>query len=219
MRDRLSIHHGLVLLDCRRVIVPAGAHQTVLESLHAGHQGSSRTFDHAASFLHWPHMQRDIEDMCVSCQACAPHAPAGWGEPLLGDVASSALEVVGTSLFEYDGRVYMVAVDAFTSYPHVRRFTKMPTSRQMIEMLLEFFAEFGLPTVIRPDRGRQYESAEFRDFCHKNRTAPPLIGALPAVGTAWRSRRSRGSKTSCVASPRKALALMPTCTFASSAGS
>ena len=101
---------------------------------------------------------------------------------------------MGTSLFEYDGRVYMVAVDAFTSYPHVRRFTKMPTSRQMIEMLLEFFAEFGLPTVIRPDRGRQYESAEFRDFCHENRTAPPLIGALPTVELPGRVSGQEGQK-------------------------
>ena len=137
MRDRLSIHHGLVMLDCHRIVVPAGARQTVLESLNAGHQGSNRTFSHASSFLHWPGMQRDIEDACSSCQACAPHAPAGRREPLLGDVTSAPMEVVGTDLFEHDGRTYLVAVDTLTGYPHVRRFTKMPTSRQVIEVLLD----------------------------------------------------------------------------------
>jgi len=173
----LSIHHGLVLLDCRRIIVPAGARQPVLESLHAGHQGARRTFDHAALFLHWPMMQRDIEDMCGTCQACAPHAPAGRREPLLGDVTSAAMEVVGTDLFEHDGRVYLVAADAFTGYPHVRRFAKMPTSRQVIEVLMEFFAQFGLPGVIRSDGGRQYESAEFREFCRANRIDHRLSSA------------------------------------------
>ena len=177
MRDRLSIHHRLVLLDCCRINVPAGTRQAVLESLHACHQGARRTFNHAALFLHWPMMHRDIEDMCGSCQACAPHAPAGWREPLLDDVASAAMEVVGTDLFEHDGRVYLVAVDAFTSYPYVRRFAKMPTSRLVIEMLMEFFAEFGMPIVIRSDSGRQYESAEFRDFCRENRINHHLSSA------------------------------------------
>ena len=103
MRDRLSIHHRLVLLDCCRINVPAGTRQAVLESLHAGHQGARRMFNHAALFLHWPMMHRDIEDMYGSCQACALHAPAGWREPLLDDVASAAMEVVGTDLFEHYG--------------------------------------------------------------------------------------------------------------------
>ena len=177
MQDRLSVHNGLVLLDCRRIVVPAGARQTVLESLHAGHQGARRTFDHAALFLHWPLMQRDIEAMCESCEACAPHVPAGRREPLLGDVASAAMEIVGTDLFDHDGRVYLVAVDAFTGYPFARRFAKTPSSRQVIETLMEFFSEFGLPNVIRSDGGRQYESAEFRDFCSVNRIDHRLSSA------------------------------------------
>ncbi len=122
-------------------------------------------------------MQRDIEAMCESCEACAPHVPAGRREPLLGDVASAAIEIVGTDLFDHDGHVYLVAVDAFTGYPFARRFAKTPSSRQVVETLMEFFSEFGLPNVIRSDGGRQYESAEFRDFCSVNRIDHRLSSA------------------------------------------
>ena len=100
-------------------------------------------------------MQRDIEAMCDSCETCAPHVPVGRREPLLGDVAQAAMEIVGTDLFELDGRVYLVAVDSFTGYLFVRRFARAPSSRQVIEMLMEFFSEFGLPDVIRSDGGHQ----------------------------------------------------------------
>ena len=41
------------------------------------------------------------------------------------------MEVVGTDLFEHEGRFYLVAVDAFTGYPYVRRFARVPTSHQV----------------------------------------------------------------------------------------
>merc|ERR1711973_777023 len=113
-------------------------------------------------------MQQDIDDMCRRCQACSMHTPAGCREPRHGDSATAAMEVVGTDLFEHEGRFYLVAVDAFTGYPYMRRFARVPTSRQVIEMLAEFFAEFGLPSVIRSNGGRQYESTEFTDFCRKS---------------------------------------------------
>merc|ERR1711973_95818 len=122
-------------------------------------------------------MQQDIDDMCRRCHACFMHAPAGRREPRRGDSATAAMEVVGTDLFEHEGRFYLVAVDAFTGYPYVRRFARAPTSLQGIEMLAEFFTEFGLPSVIRSDGGRQYESAEFAAFCRESRIDHRLLSA------------------------------------------
>ena len=65
---------------------------------------------------------------------------------------------------------------------YVRRFAKMPTSRQVVQMLMEFFAEFGLPGVIRIRWRATIRVGGFsRILSHKPNRPPPVLSSLPAV--------------------------------------
>ena len=169
---RLSLDEptGLVVLDGHRVVVPVGARQTVLRALHQGHQGSTRTYAHARGVLYWPKMRDEIERVTETCDSCQKHFPSTRREPRQSDpIEKRPMQSVSTDLFEHSGRHYLVVTDRFTSYPYVARFKKAPSSRQVLDVLLDFFSLFGLPEKIRSDGGPQYSSAEFKSFCSRLR--------------------------------------------------
>ena len=63
------------------------------------------------------------------------------------------------------GVSYLVLVDRFTGWPLVKRLTKLDTGA-IINVLEEWFFEYGKPVRLRSDNGPQFRS-EFQDWCKK----------------------------------------------------
>ena len=49
LRDRLSVSEDIILLDCKRIVVPGMAVSSILRRLHVGHCGQDKTFKLAQS--------------------------------------------------------------------------------------------------------------------------------------------------------------------------
>ena len=178
--DRLSVDRasGLILLDASRIVVPVGARPQVLRALHAGHQGSTRAYEHARGMLYWPRMRADIEHTAENCDACQLHHPSARREPRQADpVETAPMQSMSADLFEYSGRQYLVVIDRYTSFPFVSTFARAPTARQVKAAMLEIFALFGLPGKIRTDGGPQFAAAEFKDFCAELRIEHAISSA------------------------------------------
>jgi hypothetical protein len=85
--NELSVHNGCILWGNRVVIPPQGQEQT-LKLLHEGHIGISRMKASARSYVWWPRMDQEIEEMVKKCSECQrlrhsmnPVTPSMWDTP------------------------------------------------------------------------------------------------------------------------------------------
>lgn len=68
-RNELSTVQGCLLWG-RRVIIPSSLRSRILDELHESHMGIVRTKSLARSYVWWPNIDRDIEDLCNRCAVC-----------------------------------------------------------------------------------------------------------------------------------------------------
>ena len=76
VKEELFIHNE-VLFRGDRVVIPAKLRKSILQQLHAGHPGTVRMKSIARSYVWWPGIDKEIEDMvrrCAGCQSDAPDA-------------------------------------------------------------------------------------------------------------------------------------------------
>jgi hypothetical protein len=56
--DYLSVINGLVVHDCKRIVIPCGAQDATLQVLHRSHAGVAKTAEAAKQLYSWPKMKR-----------------------------------------------------------------------------------------------------------------------------------------------------------------
>ena len=96
--------------------------------------------------------------------------------------ANFPMHRVGTDLFEFNGKQFLVMVDHYSSYPWVRRL-RNTSSASCIDAIKSVFSEFGYPQHIHSSSGRQYSSQEFNSFVHEFNVKHTMFNAECYVGT------------------------------------
>ena len=71
-RTELSVELGCITWGCR-VIIPTKLRSTVLDMLHATHLGMSGMKTLARSYVYWPRINSDIEQIASTCKSCGKH--------------------------------------------------------------------------------------------------------------------------------------------------
>ncbi|XP_064476257.1 uncharacterized protein K02A2.6-like [Ornithodoros turicata] len=152
-----------------RVVVPHKLKKEVLQETHEGHPGVVRMKETARSYVWWPSVDCDIEDLVSSCEDCqqqrsvstvAPVHP--WASPTK-PWQRIHLDFLGS----FQRTNYLVAVDAHSKWPEVFEM-KSTTSEATIRNVRELFARFGMPETIVTDNGPQFCSLEFEAFLKMN---------------------------------------------------
>ena len=64
-----------ILMYGERVVIPAVLTKKMLKDFHTGHPGMSRMKALMRSYVYWPGMDKDIENMVKSCKSCASAPP------------------------------------------------------------------------------------------------------------------------------------------------
>ena len=156
------------LLWGQRVIIPTSLRHKLLEELHQGHVGISRMKALARSYIWWPELDKDIEDLAASCDQCkrvalmpelAPHHP--WQYP------SAPWDRVHVDFGEWNKKQFLVMVDAYSKWPEVRAMSST-TAQHTIEVMQDIFATHGLPRILVFDNGPQFISKEFSEYFAHN---------------------------------------------------
>ena len=80
-RTELSVQDGCILWRSR-IIIPQPGRERMLQELHDGHPGISRMKSLARSFMWWPKMDQEIEQMVKACSECQIHRSAPPVAPL-----------------------------------------------------------------------------------------------------------------------------------------
>ena len=80
-KNKLSILDSCILWASRIIIPPAGQ-QLLLDELHDTHLGVSKMKALAQSYICWPGMNSDIENLVMSCSVCQESWPVPAAAPL-----------------------------------------------------------------------------------------------------------------------------------------
>lgn len=69
VKKSLSIENDLIMLG-QRVVIPSSLRKSILEELHKTHLGISKTKSLSRSYVWWPKINLDIENMVLACKPC-----------------------------------------------------------------------------------------------------------------------------------------------------
>ena len=150
-----------ILMYGERVVIPTVLTKKILKDFHTGHLGINRMKALMRSYVYWPSMDKDIENMVKSWKSCASVAKApsikfnSWPKT---DKLWSCLHIDYTGPIK--GTYFFLIVDSFTKWPEVFK-CKTPTTKTTTKVLQELFAWFRLPETIVFDNGTPFTLKEF----------------------------------------------------------
>ena len=71
-RESFSLEDGIIMKG-DKIFIPPPTREEVLEKIHIGHQGITKSQAYARTSVYWPGMDNDVEGMCRSCPQCQSH--------------------------------------------------------------------------------------------------------------------------------------------------
>jgi transposase InsO family protein len=176
-KEELTMEVGCLLWGMRAV-VPKKLRPKLLNELHRDHPGITRMKEVSRSYMWWPGLNLEIEQIAKSCTAClaVKHTPAlsplrPWTWP------SKPWERVHVDFAgPFQGGMLLVLVDAHSKWPEVYPMSNTTTA-STIGVLRKIFASHGLPEQLVSDNGPQFTSGDFATFMkgngiHHIRSAP-----------------------------------------------
>ena len=174
-----------------RLFVPEELRSNVIQWGHcsnvACHPGISRTKGLVKQRFWWPLMARDVHDFVLACSVCASgkssnRPPDGLLQPL--SVPSRpwshiALDFV-TALPPSNGMtVVLTVVDRFSKAAHFIPLPKLPSAKETAVTVIDHvFRLHGLPVDVVSDRGSQFVSKFWKEFCK-------LLGATVSLSSGY----------------------------------
>jgi transposase InsO family protein len=167
---RLSMDDELVYLDAQRLVLPKRAVPNVLKMLHAGHGGTTKTYEMARSLYYWPGMYNDVVQMVQNCGACSrfrasqPHTPRNTDPP--SAYYGPPMQHVGLDMCEHGGKHYLVCVDHWSGFPLFSQLRTL-TAKAVCTQLGQWFNILGWPRSVRTDGGPQFRG-DFVVFCKEH---------------------------------------------------
>lgn len=166
-----------------QLFVPPSMRSTVLHWGHSSklaiHPGVRGTLAAISQRFWWPSRTHDVRRFVTSCAVCAQtkssnSPPAGLLRPLL--IAMDFVTGLPTSA---NNKVILTIVDRFSKAAHFVPLGKLPSAKETAQIVIEnVFRLHGLPTDIVSDRGPQFASQFWREFCG-------LIGASASLSSGF----------------------------------
>ena len=141
----------------------------MLEELHETHPGVSKMKALARSYVWWPHMDKEIEEVvrtCENCQANCPSPPVAqlhpweWPEQPWSRIH---LDFAGPFM----NHMFLVLVDAHSKWLDVQVMQSITTAKT-IDKLNKIFSTHGLPQKIVTDNRPSFTSDEFKRYMQAN---------------------------------------------------
>ena len=188
-RCDLTLEDGLVLKG-NRIVIPSSMRDQILQAIHLGHQGENKCILRARESVFWPGISADIRQMVKDCDLCNKHQPTQPKLPIMQpDLPTRPWEKLGTDIFEFDGKKYLMVVDYYSRFPVIRLLDNM-TSHAVCNHFTSVLAEYGLPATIISDFGSQYISERFKTKCKLSGITCALVPHTTIRRTAWPKEQS-----------------------------
>uniref|UniRef100_A0AAV2JTD4 Gypsy retrotransposon integrase-like protein 1 n=4 Tax=Knipowitschia caucasica TaxID=637954 RepID=A0AAV2JTD4_KNICA len=167
-RDELAIDSGCLMWGMR-IIIPTKVRSRVLEELHSGHLGVVKMKALARSYVWWPGIDQQIEQLAAHCPGCQrvqnepTVAPLHTWEWPTSPWQRIHIDFAGPFM----NKTFLVVVDACSKWPEVFAM-KSTTTANTIDVLRGLFARTGIPEQLVSDNGPQFTASEFQMFMKLN---------------------------------------------------
>lgn len=152
-----------------RIIPPMECRPQILTDLHKTHQGLTKSLLSARSQYYWPGIKNDVTQRVEVCETCQRHRNAQPAEKKLEIIAplTRPMELFSADIYEWAGKTYLAMCDGHSGMLFSRPMPRI-TSSELIKALESIFNITGYPERLRSDNGRQFVSAETREYLHGN---------------------------------------------------
>lgn len=167
-QGQLSVEYDCIMWGYRTVI-PEKLRTKILNELHSSHMGIVKTKALARSYIWWPCLDKDIENMIRNCKPCQELLPSPETSYLIPWVPSSSvwsrihIDFAGP----INGFYFFIVIDSFSKFVEVFK-TKEITTVFTIGKMRELFSRYGLVDILVSDNGRQFTSHDFQQFLSLN---------------------------------------------------
>ena len=171
IRDALTVNRtkdGNILMWNSRLVIPQSLRERILQLAHTGHPGVIKFKDLLRASTWWPHQTSDAEKFVRLCDPCAAASEKPHAEPMQIVDPSSPWGKLGIDIVFLEGRPMLSVVDYATRFVEVIEM-QSTSSEEVIKILSEIFARFGIPFEIVSDNGKQFVSGEMFNFCKRLR--------------------------------------------------
>ena len=137
--------------------MPAELRASILEMLHAAHQGITSMRLRAERNLFWPNIARDIANKRMFCNSCDGTAPNQSPEPPITPVTPEYhFQHICSDFFSLKGHNFCLVVDIFSNWLQV--YTGKGGAHNLISLLGQCFHSFG---------GPEYVAGNTKEFLRK----------------------------------------------------
>ena len=171
-----ELHDGCIFRNSR-IYVPPKLRNVVLKELHSGHFGVVKCKQLARSYVYWPNLDRDIEQIISECISCRDNSrdpkrvvSHKWEKP------KNVWERLHFDIGFHANTNLLIIVDAFSKWLEVYTLTSISTDK-IIECFRDVFSRFGFPNVVVSDNAPQFVASKMTDYFDsigvRHVTSPP----------------------------------------------
>ncbi|UYV72531.1 K02A2.6-like [Cordylochernes scorpioides] len=166
VKDELGVQNGLLMRSCR-LVIPASMKLEILDKLHAGHFGITKTRLRARETVWWPGISEEIAETVRKCSVCIQEAVSKH-EPLIPtNFPTRPWQKIGMDLFKFENKWYLVVIDYYSRFPEMVQLDRL-TASVVMRSCKSIFARHGIPETVVSDNGTQFGAArEFENFARQ----------------------------------------------------
>ncbi|XP_074322713.1 uncharacterized protein LOC141659686 [Apium graveolens] len=121
-------------------------------------------------------MLADAKTYVKNCDRCQRHAPIVWQPPeRLTSISTPipfaiwGMDILGPfSIVSGQRKFIVVFIDYFTKSIEAKALAKITTKKIAQFFWENVICQFGIPRILVTDNGRQFDNAEFREYCDDN---------------------------------------------------
>lgn len=147
-----------------RAAIPDAFRVDITHRIHSSHLGVEGCLRRARECVYWLGMNEEIKTFISKCDICRSVDLKQQRETLHPhDMASRPWAKVGTDLFSFHNKDYLITVDYYSNIWEVD-YLPDTKSNTVIKKLKAHFARQGIPDIVISDNGPQYASLEFQHF-------------------------------------------------------
>ena len=153
---------GVILMG-HRIVIPEALKPSILNALHAAHQGVGAMCARAGDSIFWPNITTDITRTREECTHCHRSAKSNPMQPPC-DISPPdyPFQKICADYFSFNNNEYVVIVDRYSSWPIVHR--SESGADGLVKRLRETFVTFGVPEELTSDGGPQFTAGKTQDL-------------------------------------------------------
>jgi transposase InsO family protein len=164
-QDEIFEANGLLFFG-QKLIIPEKLRPDILRRIRESHLGMEKCKSRARAVVYWPGISADIERLVAKCSTCLKHQRSNQKEPLKPHtVPARAWQILGTDIFKYKSKSYLVIVDYYSKFPKIS-LLKDKSSQAVITSMKSVFARHGIPDEVVADN-MPFSSKECLQFAQE----------------------------------------------------